>query len=120
MGELEGRVAIVTGCGRERGIGRACALALAREGAAVVVSDVCREFEPSIRLHGVGTWDQLERLAATSGIDHGRSAVARAVDDHNQRVVETAGPIAGGGVAEMMVDVHDGRATARLTLSFFF
>ncbi len=64
MGELSGKVAIVTGCGRPRGIGRACARALAAEGAAVVVSDVCREFEPELRLHGTGSWDGLEDAAA--------------------------------------------------------
>ncbi|MDJ0787371.1 MAG: SDR family oxidoreductase [Myxococcota bacterium] len=93
MGELDGRVAIVTGCGRERGIGRACALALAREGAAVVVSDVCREFEPNIRLHGVGTWEQLERLAEEIRSDGGKAHAVRCdvtrKDEVEELVAET-------------------------------
>lgn len=36
---FDGRVAIVTGAGREHGLGRACALELASRGAAVVVDD---------------------------------------------------------------------------------
>ena len=38
MGYLDGKVAIVTGAGRLRGIGRATAVALASEGADVVVT----------------------------------------------------------------------------------
>lgn len=37
---LEGRVAIVTGASTRRGIGRAAAIAMAREGAAVVIADL--------------------------------------------------------------------------------
>lgn len=40
MGELDGRVAIVTGAGNPRGMGRAIALHLASQGARIVVSDV--------------------------------------------------------------------------------
>lgn len=40
MARFDGKVALVTGAGSERGIGRATALALAREGASVVVTDV--------------------------------------------------------------------------------
>lgn len=43
MGKLDGRVAIVTGAGR--GQGRAHALALAREGAKVVVSDIGEDID---------------------------------------------------------------------------
>ena len=43
MGELDGKVAIITGAGRLRGIGRAAAVSLARLGAAVVVTGTGRD-----------------------------------------------------------------------------
>ena len=43
MGELDGKVAIVTGAGRLRGIGRAAAVGLARLGADVVVTGTGRD-----------------------------------------------------------------------------
>ena len=43
MGELDGKVAIITGAGRLRGIGRACAVALAELGADVVVTGTGRD-----------------------------------------------------------------------------
>jgi len=43
MGALNGKVAVVTGAGRRRGIGRAIALRLAQDGADVCVSAVHRE-----------------------------------------------------------------------------
>ena len=42
MYDLNGKVAIVTGAGGRRGIGRAIATRLAREGADVVVTDIRR------------------------------------------------------------------------------
>lgn len=45
MGKLDGKVAIVTGAGGMRGIGRGIALKLAKEGADVVISDYQRKPE---------------------------------------------------------------------------
>ena len=45
MGELDGKVAIVTGAGRLRGIGKAAGVAFARLGADVVVTGTGRDPE---------------------------------------------------------------------------
>ncbi len=60
---LEGKVAVVTGVGRPRGIGRATALRLAREGARVVLADLGQgmaQIENDIR----GVSPDLARVAA--------------------------------------------------------
>ena len=62
MYDLRGKVAVVTGAGRERGIGRAIAVRLAREGAEVVVADICRAFE-EFPDYGLGDWQGLEETA---------------------------------------------------------
>ena len=50
MGELNGKVAIVTGAGRLRGIGRAAAVALAKLGADIVITGTGRNPETSTRV----------------------------------------------------------------------
>ena len=43
MAQLDGKVALITGAGGMKGIGRACALKLAAQGADIVLSDFKRE-----------------------------------------------------------------------------
>jgi len=83
MGALEGKVAAVTGAGR--GIGRGEALALAEEGAAVVVNDVDVDLAKSVvaeveaaggraTAHGddVASWDGARTLVAAAVDGFGR------------------------------------------------
>ncbi len=75
---LEGRVAIVTGCARPRGIGRAIALRLAREGAHIVAADYCRSIAeyPDAKF---GQSEELEQLVGEiRGL--GRKSIAVRVD----------------------------------------
>ena len=64
MYDLKGKVAIVTGAGRELGIGRSIAVRMAQEGADVVPADICRSFE-EFPDYGLGDREGLERAAHT-------------------------------------------------------
>ena len=113
---LDGRVALVTGAGR--GIGRAHALALAAQGAAVVVNDVGaaldgsgRDARPAeavaadvVSAGGRGLADTTD----VASIDGGRRAVARAIDAFGRIdiVVNNAGFAHGGGDVERPVEAE--------------
>jgi len=75
---IEGRVALVTGAARRRGIGRATALRLAREGADVACVDIARPYE-QFPNHGVASSDELEEVVAEIEA-LGRRAIALRAD----------------------------------------
>ncbi|HEY6395730.1 MAG TPA: SDR family NAD(P)-dependent oxidoreductase, partial [Candidatus Binataceae bacterium] len=82
---LQDKVAIVTGCARERGIGRAIALRLAREGAHVVAADYCRSIAeyPDAKF---GQMEELEGVAAEIR-KLGRRSLAVKVDVTDEKEV---------------------------------
>ncbi|HET8682712.1 MAG TPA: mycofactocin-coupled SDR family oxidoreductase [Micromonosporaceae bacterium] len=75
MPRLAGRVAIVTG--GARGVGRAIAVALAGEGADVLVTDLCRDIDRCP--YPMGTAEQLDETARRCR-DRGARAVTAAAD----------------------------------------
>jgi SDR family mycofactocin-dependent oxidoreductase len=75
-GTLEGRVAFVTGAAR--GQGRAHAVRLAREGADVIVSDICAPVSDTIPYPGTTPEDLAETVRQVEA--EGRKVLAREVD----------------------------------------
>jgi NAD(P)-dependent dehydrogenase (short-subunit alcohol dehydrogenase family) len=106
MPELDGKVAIVTGGGS--GIGRASALAYAREGARVVVSDVNDEgAAETVRLIRDARGDAIAVRTDVSRPEDCQAMVARAVDQYGR--LDCACNNAGIGgeqapVADMSID----------------
>jgi 3-oxoacyl-[acyl-carrier protein] reductase len=78
---LAGKVAIVTGAGRARGMGRAIALELAALGADVVVTDLARDRQ-ELRIKTVGIGDSTEELGETEKLvqKHGVRSLAMPLD----------------------------------------
>ena len=85
---LAGRVALVTGAARPRGIGRATALGLARVGADVACLDIARPYDDA-PFHGTGSGDDLASLA-TELTDLGVRAATAVADISDEAAVETA------------------------------
>jgi len=99
---LDGKVAIVTGAGRPKGMGRATALKLAEQGANVVVTDLARKREELMIEGLLGIGDEFAALEAlVSEIEAlGSKGLAMAVDvtdgDQIRACVEKTCEVFGG------------------------
>lgn len=132
---LQDKVAIVTGCARDRGIGKAIAMRLAHEGAHIVAADYCRSIAeyPDAKF---GQMEELERVAATIR-DLGRRAIAVKVDVTDEgevaRMTDAAmkefgridilcnnagGGVGGGTVVEQSLDSWNKTVAMNLTGAF--
>ena len=87
MGELDGKVAIVTGAGRLRGIGKAAGVAFARLGADVVVTGTGRDPETFPLDEKKIGWRDVESVADLIRAE-GRRAMPLVVDVTNRIQVE--------------------------------
>jgi SDR family mycofactocin-dependent oxidoreductase len=85
MGDLEGRVAFVTGAAR--GQGRAYAVRLAQEGADVIISDICAPVSETIPYQGATPDDLAETVRLIEA--EGRKVLARQVDIRDDAAVRT-------------------------------
>ena len=92
MTRFAGATALVTGAARPRGIGRATALRLARDGAVVACLDIARNYDDA-PLHGVASSDDLDSLVAEIEALGGRAIGVRA-DVSDEAAVEDAVSIA--------------------------
>ena len=91
MGELDGKVAIVTGAGRLRGIGRAAAVSLAKLGADVVVTGTGRKPENYPDDEKAIGWRDIESVADLVRAE-GRRALPLVADvtnrDHVKNMID--------------------------------
>ncbi|MBX7159700.1 MAG: SDR family oxidoreductase [Acidimicrobiia bacterium] len=89
MYDLDGKVALVTGCARPRSIGRAIALRLAQEGCDVAALDIGRRYDELPDYAQLATAGELEETAALVR-DRGRRAVTVHADVSVETEVEAA------------------------------
>ena len=116
-GVLNGRVAVVTGGGR--GIGRAIAVGMAREGAAVVVSSRTQEQLDAVVAEIEGTGSQgVAVVANAADEDQARSPVRAAVAEFGQVdiLVNNVGGSSGGNHDPFSGDAEAFMGTLRLNL----
>jgi meso-butanediol dehydrogenase/(S,S)-butanediol dehydrogenase/diacetyl reductase len=78
--ELNGKVALVTGAGRRKGLGEAIARRLAREGCRVVITDIGQARGEEMPESAVGTRAEMDAVAAEIRAEGGGECTAMALD----------------------------------------
>lgn len=84
---LNGKIAMVTGCGGERGLGRGIARRLAADGVDVILTDVATQGTRVVPTKPVGTWGGLSAVAAEI-VALGRRALAAPLDIRSARQID--------------------------------
>jgi meso-butanediol dehydrogenase/(S,S)-butanediol dehydrogenase/diacetyl reductase len=77
--ELKGKVALITGAGRRKGLGEAMARRLAAEGCKVVITDIGKARGPEMPVTAVGTDEEMSQVATAIRADGGE-CTAMALD----------------------------------------
>ena len=63
MGNFSGKTAVITGSGRDKGLGQAIAQKLAEEGANIVVSDIGSQRDEATEAKHIGSTDAMDAVA---------------------------------------------------------
>lgn len=69
--DLQGRVAVITGAGREKGLGAAMAHRLAKEGCKIVLSDLGQASGEHLPENAIGSASELQTIADSIAKEHG-------------------------------------------------
>jgi NAD(P)-dependent dehydrogenase (short-subunit alcohol dehydrogenase family) len=103
--DLNGKVALITGAGRPKGLGEAMAQRLAAEGCKVVITDIGRGRGPEMPVTAVGTEEEMSRVAAAIRADGGEcTAMALDVLEESQLQAVVAATVAHYGSLDILIN----------------
>ena len=106
MGELDNRVALITGAGKKSGIGFAIARAFAGEGAHIILADLCQDLEGFDPYYRLSRWEELQQLAheiSTAGVQ----SLAIKVDVTDETSVKAMGQSVEEGFGRLDILVNN-------------